>query len=62
MFIGASGFALSTFFSFSHAARSLRQALAFVNTSILYSVLNFSAKCWNKTSSKSLPPRQRSNE
>ena len=44
IFNGAIGLALRTFFSFSHVARSLREALAFWETSILYSSLNLAAK------------------
>lgn len=43
--IGASEFALSIFFNFSQAVRSLTDARAFCSTSILYSDLNLDAKC-----------------
>jgi hypothetical protein len=52
--IGASEFALSIFFNFSQAVRSLKEARGFWSTSILYSDLNLDAKCLKDSAATTL--------
>mmetsp|Transcript_25945 Transcript_25945/g.65402 ORF Transcript_25945/g.65402 Transcript_25945/m.65402 type:complete len:431 (+) Transcript_25945:414-1706(+) len=54
------GLADSVFLRRSHCIRRRSEAFCSVRASTLYFALNSSAKCWNSTSSTSLPPNARS--